>query len=465
MAGTVIVPWYATGFRADDFEEALNEVAATALRYGASSYAVYRSKDDRYRFQQFAHFAEHIDWERYWDGPEMTDFRVRYSSWYQIPVLYGWWDRTAAGSIEGETGGARRSQRPPGTVRKRPFGRCAQRAAERRTRCLITSELDAPSDDSVGASDGRCAIARWVACAGRYATRRCGRAGCSRSLRSCRADPRVVVLVHDHSEGTSAPTKSEREAEVEANREGNVVIEEDQAPHTASAERGRGAPTRHWNVRSQPTRAAASRPGNLSGPFQSVRCESKGAAARQPIGHFAALSTLQASPTPTWRYSTSAHDNSHGARWTHRRPAARQKSPSARAAEPEIAISALLQGRHRQPGALQQLPVVLSRLLVAAEDDRLAGVVDDVGDLVAALDAHAGDEACERAGDVLEGVVVVVAHDHPPGVSAPASGQACAWQLDRLAHRPQDKACRSPHTIALMSSDPPRACPSATVPG
>ena len=27
MAGTVIVPWYATGFRADDFERALNEVA------------------------------------------------------------------------------------------------------------------------------------------------------------------------------------------------------------------------------------------------------------------------------------------------------------------------------------------------------------------------------------------------------------------------------------------------------
>ncbi len=100
MDGTIIVPWYATGFRANGFEEVLGEVAAVALRYGASSYAVYRSKDDRYRFQQFAHFAKHIDWERYWDGPEMTDFRVRYSGWYQIPVLYGWWDRTAAGGIE-----------------------------------------------------------------------------------------------------------------------------------------------------------------------------------------------------------------------------------------------------------------------------------------------------------------------------------------------------------------------------
>jgi hypothetical protein len=102
MAGTVIVPWYATGFRGDGFEQALGEAAAVALRYGASSYGVYRSKDDRYRFQQFAHFEEHIDWERYWDGPEMTDFRALHSGWYQIPVLYSWWDHTAGGSIEGE---------------------------------------------------------------------------------------------------------------------------------------------------------------------------------------------------------------------------------------------------------------------------------------------------------------------------------------------------------------------------
>ena len=99
MAGTVIVPWYATGFRADAFEQALNEVAPSALRYGASSYAVYRSQDDRYRFQQLAAFTEHLDWERYWEGPEMTYFRAAHSSWYQVPVLYGWWDCTAHGTI------------------------------------------------------------------------------------------------------------------------------------------------------------------------------------------------------------------------------------------------------------------------------------------------------------------------------------------------------------------------------
>jgi hypothetical protein len=96
---TVIVPWYATGFRADAFEADLNEIAAVALRYGASSYAVYRFRDDRYKFQQLAGFEDQLDWERYWEGPEMVEFRVVHSSWYQVPLLYGWWELTAGGAL------------------------------------------------------------------------------------------------------------------------------------------------------------------------------------------------------------------------------------------------------------------------------------------------------------------------------------------------------------------------------
>jgi len=33
----------------------------------------------------------------------MIDFRARHSSWFQVPVLYGWWDLTAAGSLSEET--------------------------------------------------------------------------------------------------------------------------------------------------------------------------------------------------------------------------------------------------------------------------------------------------------------------------------------------------------------------------
>ena len=100
MGGTVLVPWYATGFRADAFERELNEIAAKALHYGASSYAVYRARDDRYKFQQLAAFEQYLDWERYWEGPEMTYFRAAHSSWYQVPLQYGWWDQTASGGLE-----------------------------------------------------------------------------------------------------------------------------------------------------------------------------------------------------------------------------------------------------------------------------------------------------------------------------------------------------------------------------
>jgi len=102
MAGVVIVPWYATGFRADQFEKDLGEIAAVALRYGASSYSVYRSRDDRYKMQQFAGFENYLDWERYWEGPEMTYFRASHSSWYQVPQLYGWWDQSVSGALSPE---------------------------------------------------------------------------------------------------------------------------------------------------------------------------------------------------------------------------------------------------------------------------------------------------------------------------------------------------------------------------
>ena len=100
--GTVVVPWYATGFRADAFALALDEIAQVTLRYGASDYAVYRARDDLYKFQQLATFARYSDWERYWEGPEMVYFRAAHSGWYQVPVLYGWWDRTACGEVGAE---------------------------------------------------------------------------------------------------------------------------------------------------------------------------------------------------------------------------------------------------------------------------------------------------------------------------------------------------------------------------
>jgi hypothetical protein len=102
MAGVVHIPWYATGLRHDKLAAALAGIAPIALRYGARSYSVYRYQDDRYKFLQTAEFDSKHEWERYWLGPEFTEFRVLCSSWYQVPVTYGWTDLVAVGTLEPE---------------------------------------------------------------------------------------------------------------------------------------------------------------------------------------------------------------------------------------------------------------------------------------------------------------------------------------------------------------------------
>ena len=64
MAGAVHIPWYATGFRGDQLQAELERVAALSVRYGATAYSVYRSRDDRYRILQIVEFDGYPDWER-----------------------------------------------------------------------------------------------------------------------------------------------------------------------------------------------------------------------------------------------------------------------------------------------------------------------------------------------------------------------------------------------------------------
>ena len=101
-AGVVLVPWYATVFRADKFAVALQEIAPVALRYGASEYSVYRSRDDTYRFLQMATFEDKADFDRYWYGEEFSIWRADYTSWYQVPVLYAWNDLVVRGRLGAE---------------------------------------------------------------------------------------------------------------------------------------------------------------------------------------------------------------------------------------------------------------------------------------------------------------------------------------------------------------------------
>jgi hypothetical protein len=100
MAGVVYIPWYATLFRQDRLAEALKEVAPVAFRYGATQYRIHRSRDDQYRFTHMVWFASKEDWERFWEGPELTAFRARVAGWYQVPLLYVWHDEIGADVIE-----------------------------------------------------------------------------------------------------------------------------------------------------------------------------------------------------------------------------------------------------------------------------------------------------------------------------------------------------------------------------
>lgn len=102
MAGVVHVAWYATVLRHDAFAAEVTAVAPLVLRYGATRYSVHRSREDRYKILQMAWFESKDDWYRYWEGPEMIEFRRRNSRNYQIPINYEWQDEILAGALAAE---------------------------------------------------------------------------------------------------------------------------------------------------------------------------------------------------------------------------------------------------------------------------------------------------------------------------------------------------------------------------
>ena len=116
MTYVFTVPWYATGFRADQLAEALAEIAPVALRYGATDWAVYRSNEDRYKFQQLATFEDKAGYELYWNGPEFAAWRADYSGWYQVPVVYGTQTLVASGNLGANGNGNGAAAGTPGAA-------------------------------------------------------------------------------------------------------------------------------------------------------------------------------------------------------------------------------------------------------------------------------------------------------------------------------------------------------------
>ena len=99
MADLVWVQWYATILRKDSFAAEVAAVAPLALRYGATQYSVHVNNDDRYKITQMTWFERKSDWYRYWDGPEMIEFRARNMGRYQVPINYSWADEIAFGEL------------------------------------------------------------------------------------------------------------------------------------------------------------------------------------------------------------------------------------------------------------------------------------------------------------------------------------------------------------------------------
>ena len=100
MATRVVhIDWYATVLRQEHLAAELVAAAPLSLRYGATQYAVHRSNDDRYKITLMVWFESDRDWYRFWEGPEMIEFRRRNSGKYQIPVTYVWHEELVQGAL------------------------------------------------------------------------------------------------------------------------------------------------------------------------------------------------------------------------------------------------------------------------------------------------------------------------------------------------------------------------------
>lgn len=100
--GVVHLPVYATGFRGDDIEAALQQLAPISVNYGATRYDVFRGRDDRYKFLMAIEFEHKSQWDAFWFGEEFTNWRAACSSWFTVPLLYTWNDRVSSGALRAD---------------------------------------------------------------------------------------------------------------------------------------------------------------------------------------------------------------------------------------------------------------------------------------------------------------------------------------------------------------------------
>lgn len=86
----------------------------------------------------------------------------------------------------------------------------------------------------------------------------------------------IVIVVHDVNTGNGA-IRSEADAEAEADREGQVAIRQDEAPHVASLGAGANAQAALEHAIAADARGRIAH-GQITGPLQRVHCAAAGRA-------------------------------------------------------------------------------------------------------------------------------------------------------------------------------------------
>jgi hypothetical protein len=232
-----------------------------------------------------------------------------------------------------------------------------------------------------------------------------------------RGDVAVVVEARDEDlvAGSQRPSERARECEIE----GRHVLAEDRLAGSAAEEAGRG------RVRQLDELVAAAAAGERSAEVRVGLAEIRGDRVDHGARALRAAGCVEEGDAGVKRGELCADRLQIDCRGRH---------------------LPLLERRQRQPMLAQLLPVELGLLAEARPDDGLPGVVDPVRQAHPAVVRNARDDRRERGSDALEGVVVVVEHDHEPG-PAEAGALAAVEPLARRGQRLAHEATVRPFTI------------------
>jgi hypothetical protein len=99
----IVINWIANPFRAEKFLAIWLPAAEAVLDYGATAWLLLRHGDDPQKFDQFAAFANKLDFERYWYSDEIAAVRTEAGGLYQVPLLPVWYAIEGSGAIVPES--------------------------------------------------------------------------------------------------------------------------------------------------------------------------------------------------------------------------------------------------------------------------------------------------------------------------------------------------------------------------